>query len=192
MASIDHNAAGKGASSKPNTPAKYTLPQRSLHWITALTVISLFAMGLWMRELDYYDPWYHQAPFWHKSVGLSLAALVIVRLGLRLWQGHPPPLPGHQRWEKILARITHIALYLLLFSAFTSGYLISTADNRPAPFFNLFEVPALFTAFDHQEDIAGDIHEICVWSLVILAALHALAAIKHHVIDRDSTLRRML
>jgi cytochrome b561 len=81
---------------------------------------------------------------------------------------------------------------VLLFGAFASGYLISTADNRPAPFFGLFEIPALFTAFEHQEDIAGEIHEICVWSLIILAGLHAAAALKHHLIDRDSTLRRML
>lgn len=191
MASINHNTASD-TTGRPRTTDKYTLPQRGLHWITALTVIGLFAMGLWMRDLDYYDPWYHKAPFWHKSVGLLLAAIVIVRLGLRFKQGHPPPLASHQHWEKVLARITHVALYLLLFCAFISGYLISTADNRPAPFFDLFEIPALFTAFEHQEDIAGEIHEICVWSLIVLAGLHALAAIKHHVIDRDGTLRRML
>jgi cytochrome b561 len=176
----------------PAAADRYTLPQRGLHWLTALAVIGLFAMGLWMRDLGYYDPWYHKAPFWHKSVGLLLASLVVIRLALRLALGHPLPLPTHKQWEKVLARITHIALYVLLFSAFISGYLISTADNRPAPFFGLFEIPALFTAFEHQEDIAGEVHEICVWSLVILAGLHALAAIKHHVIDRDNTLRRML
>lgn len=176
----------------PSASTKYTLPQRGLHWITALTVIGLFAMGLWMSDLGYYDAWYHKAPFWHKSVGLSLAALVLTRLALRFIQGHPPALPTHQRWERVLARLTHLALYVLLFGAFASGYLISTADNRPAPFFGLFEIPALFTAFEHQEDIAGEIHEICVWSLIILAGLHAAAALKHHLIDRDSTLRRML
>jgi cytochrome b561 len=191
MASINHNAADE-VTDKPKPADKYTLPQRGLHWITALTVIGLFAMGLWMRDLGYYDPWYHKAPFWHKSVGLLLAAMVVIRLVLRLTQAHPPPLASHQRWEKLLARLTHIALYLLLFSAFTSGYLIATADNRPAPFFGLFDIPPLITAFEHQEDVAGEIHEICVWSLVVLAALHALAALKHHVIDRDSTLRRML
>jgi len=171
---------------------KYTLPQRGLHWITAITVIGLFAVGLWMTDLDYYDPWYHTAPFWHKSVGLSLAALVVVRLALRFAQGHPLALGSHKQWEKLLARFTHVALYLLLFGAFISGYLISTANNRPAPFFGLFEIPALFPAFAHQGKIAGKIHEICVWSLVILAGLHALAALKHHFIDRDTTLRRML
>jgi len=176
----------------PAAADRYTLPQRGLHWITAITVVGLFAVGLWMTDLDYYDPWYHKAPFWHKSVGLLLATLVAVRLALRFVQGHPLPLNSHRQWEKILATLTHIALYLLLFGAFASGYLISTADNRPAPFFDLFEVPALFTAFEHQEDIAGEIHEICVWGLVILAGLHALAALKHHFIDRDTTLRRML
>jgi len=176
----------------PVAADKYTLPQRGLHWITAITVVGLFAMGLWMTSLGYYDPWYHKAPFWHKSVGLTLAALVSVRLVLRFAQGHPLPLNSHKQWEKWVAKFTHVALYLLLFAAFTSGYLISTANNRPAPFFGLFEVPALFTAFAHQGKIAGKIHEICTWSIVILASLHALAALKHHFIDRDSTLRRML
>jgi cytochrome b561 len=80
----------------PSGSSKYTLPQRGLHWITALTVIGLFAMGLWMSDMGYYDPWYHKAPFWHKSVGLSLAALVLARLALRFIQGHPPVLPTHQ------------------------------------------------------------------------------------------------
>lgn len=171
---------------------RYSPAQRGLHWITAITVIGLFAMGLWMRELGYYDPWYHKAPFWHKSVGLALLVLVVIRLGLRLHKGHPPPLPSHARWEILLARLTHVALYLLLFAAFASGYLIATADNRPAPFFGLLEIPAAFTAFEHQEDIAGDIHEICTWALIVLAGLHALAAFKHHFVDRDTTLRRML
>jgi cytochrome b561 len=176
----------------PAAADKYTLPQRSLHWITAIAVIGLFAMGLWMTGLDYYDAWYHKAPFWHKSVGLLLAALVVLRLALRVIQGRPLPLGTHLPWERILATLTHAALYLLLFGAFISGYLIATADNRPAPFFGLVDVPALIRAFDHQEDIAGEIHEFCAWGLVVLAGLHALAALKHHFIDKDTTLRRML
>jgi len=170
----------------------YGLAQRCLHWITAITVIGLFALGLWMRDLGYYDPWYHKGPFWHKSIGLALSALVLLRLVLRFALGNPPPLASHAGWEKLLARITHVTLYALMFAAFTSGYLIATADNRPAPFFGLAEIPALFTAFTHQEDIAGDIHQICVWSLIVLAGVHSLAALKHHFIDRDDTLRRML
>lgn len=175
-----------------STITRYSLVQRCLHWITAITVIGLFTLGLWMSDLGYYDPWYHKGPFWHKSIGLALSALVLLRLTLRLAVGHPPPLASHARWEKLLARITHVTLYVLMFGAFTSGYLIATADNRPAPFFGLMEIPALFTAFKHQEDVAGSIHQICVWSLIVLAGIHALAALKHHFVDHDDTLQRML
>jgi cytochrome b561 len=72
-----------------------------------------------------------------------------------------------------------------------SGYLISTADGRPISVFGWFEVPALITGIPNQEDRAGDVHFYAAWALVILAALHALAAFKHHLIDRDDTLRRM-
>ena len=73
-----------------------------------------------------------------------------------------------------------------------SGYLISTADGRPISFFGWFEVPALITGINNQEDIAGDVHFYMAWTLVILASLHGLAAIKHHLIDKDSTLTRMI
>jgi cytochrome b561 len=73
-----------------------------------------------------------------------------------------------------------------------SGYLISTADGRAIDVFNLFSVPALVSGFDNQEDIAGLVHQIIAYSLIALVVLHALAALKHHFIDRDRTLKRML
>ena len=72
-----------------------------------------------------------------------------------------------------------------------SGYLISTADGRAIEVFSWFEVPATLSDIDGQEDIAGDIHEILAWTLIVLVALHALAALKHHFIDKDTTLKRM-
>jgi cytochrome b561 len=82
-------------------------------------------------------------------------------------------------------------LYLGLFGVMISGYLISTADGRGIEVFGLFSVPATLTGIPQQEDIAGAIHEYLAWGLVIFAALHGLAALKHHFIDRDSTLLRM-
>ena len=73
-----------------------------------------------------------------------------------------------------------------------SGYLISTADGRGISVFGLFEVPASLTGIPDQEDVAGLIHEWLAWALVIFAGLHGLAALKHHFIDHDATLRRML
>jgi cytochrome b561 len=73
-----------------------------------------------------------------------------------------------------------------------SGYLISTADGRGLEVFDWFSVPATLSGLDRQEDIAGEVHLYLAWTVIVLAALHALAALKHHFIDRDPTLMRML
>lgn len=83
-------------------------------------------------------------------------------------------------------------LYVLLLVLLLSGYLISTADGKPISVFGWFEVPALFSGAGQQADLAGDVHLWLAWSLVLLSALHALAALKHHFVDRDTTLKRML
>lgn len=171
---------------------KYSITIRLLHWLTAVMVVGLFGVGLWMRSLGYYDSLYQVLPHWHKSVGFLLAGLVVIRLLTRWVTTLPGPLASHRPWERRLAHLMHWILYGLLFGLFISGYLIATADGRPAPFFGWFEIPALFAPFDNQEDLAGQIHEYCAWSLIVLAVLHALAAIKHHWLDRDETLKRML
>ncbi|MDO6459568.1 cytochrome b [Granulosicoccaceae sp. 1_MG-2023] len=171
---------------------KWPLLSRSLHWLSALFVFGLFAVGYYMTGLGYYDPLYHTLPWWHKSFGLLLMALVIVRLGYRAKITTPPPEPGHSRFEKRAAALTHALLYLLILAIGISGYLISTAEGKGIVFFGWFEVPALSRPFDGQADIAGLVHLWLAWSLIALVAIHAAGALKHHFIDRDNTLKRML
>ena len=173
-----------------NTTDGYGLVAILLHWLVALAVIGLFALGLWMVELTYYDDWYRTAPFIHKSVGILLFLAVSLRLVWRLVNPHPAPIG--KPLERRLAHVVHLALYGLLFAIMFAGYLISTADGRPIEVFGWFEVPATITGIENQEDVAGEIHEWLAWSLVLLAALHALAALKHRFVDRDATLERML
>lgn len=87
---------------------------------------------------------------------------------------------------------THLLLYVLIFVAIVSGYLISTADGSTIKVFDWFEVPSVTGRIKGMEDTAGLVHYWSTWALVVLAGLHGLAAIKHHLIDRDDTLRRML
>ncbi|MGO4999909.1 cytochrome b [Oceanisphaera sp. W20_SRM_FM3] len=171
---------------------KYAISMRILHWLTGLMVIGLFAVGLWMRNLSYYDSLYQVLPFWHKSVGFLLLLLVLLRLVVRFSTQRPPALSSHQPWERMLASATVWLLYGLMFCLFISGYLIATADDRPAPFFGWFDVPVLIKAFANQEDVAGLWHEYAGWVLIGLSGLHALAALKHHFLDKDVTLKRML
>ncbi|MBF7728560.1 cytochrome b [Pseudomonas sp. N040] len=175
-----------------NSSTRYGWLSIALHWLVAVAVVGLFGLGLWMVELDYYSNWYKAAPDLHKSIGLCLFALMLLRLCWR-WISPPPlPLASHGRWTRRASKAGHLLLYAGLFALMLSGYLISTADGRGISVFGLFEVPASLTSIPDQEDVAGQVHLLLAWVLVIFAGLHALAALKHHFVDRDATLRRML
>lgn len=175
-----------------NATERYGLPAIALHWTVALAVSGLFGLGLWMVDLDYYDAWYRRGPALHKSIGLTLCVVLLARAAWRLACPPPGPLATHRPFEQRAARLTHRLLYLLPLALVASGYLMATADGRPVPVFGLFEVPAVRPLAENQEDTAGWFHEWLAWSLAALASVHALAALKHHFIDRDATLTRML
>jgi len=173
-----------------NTEHTYGWISIALHWLVAIAVFGMFGLGLYMVELTYYDAWYKGSLDLHKSVGILLAVTVTARLIWRLMHPSPKGLSDNSL-ENFAGHFAHFALYALMFALFITGYLISTADGRPIDVFGLFSVPATLTG-DNQEDIAGEIHEWLAWGLIALVALHALAALKHHVVNRDSTLKRMI
>lgn len=163
-----------------------------LHWLSALVIVGLFALGLWMVDLTYYDDWYRTAPDIHRSVGILLMLATVMRLVWIQLNPRPAVLQTHKTWERRAAHITHIAMYGLLFAIMISGYLISTADGRSIHVFDWFEIPASLHGLKNQEDIAGEIHFILAVTLIILAVIHAAGALKHHFIDRDNTLKRII
>jgi len=164
----------------------------SIHWITVVLVTSLFALGLWMVELTYYSEWYRTAPDIHKSIGIVLFSLTLLRLIWIKLKGKPSAAKGVSQKDQLMAKIAHRLLYILLFSVMLFGYLISTADGRGIEVFGLFEIPAIIFDIDKQEDIAGVIHLWLAVSLISLVLLHAFAALKHHFINKDQTLTRMM
>ncbi len=163
----------------------------ALHWLIALGVVVLYPLGLYMTGLDYGHPWYYSAPALHKSLGVLLFGLIVLRLIWTRFDTRPPPLATHSPIERRLALGMRWALHLLLILIPLSGYMIATADGKPVDVFGWFQVPALIYGLPNQEDIAGEVHEILAHILIVLAGLHALAALKHHLIDHDETLRRM-
>jgi len=175
-----------------NDANRYGAASIALHWLVALTVFGLFGLGFYMVELDYYDPWYRSLPHLHRSVGILLFAVMLVRVLWRFTNPVPQPLPSHARWEVIGAHLAHGALYLLVFVAMASGYLITSADGSAIEVFDWFAVPSITGDRKGLEDIAGAVHYWSTWALVLLAGGHGLAALKHHFLDRDDTLRRML
>ncbi|WP_283182011.1 MULTISPECIES: cytochrome b [unclassified Pseudomonas] len=175
-----------------NSSSRYGWVSIFMHWGVALVVFGLFALGLWMVGLDYYSTWRKDAPDLHKSIGLVLLAVMVLRVLWRFISPPPPVLESYNRVTRIGAKFGHSFLYLSLFAVMIAGYLISTADGVGIPVFGLIEVPALISGLPDQADTAGVIHLYLAWALVIFSGLHALAALKHHFIDRDATLARML
>ena len=175
-----------------NSTSRYSWVSIFLHWGVALAVFGLFALGLWMVGLGYYDPWRKAGPDIHKSIGLILLAFMVLRVLWRFISPPPPTLSSYSPMTRLGAKLGHAFLYVCLFAVMIAGYLISTAEGVGIPVFDWFEVPALVSGLPDQADNAGAIHLYLAWALVIFSGLHALAALKHHFIDRDVTLKRML
>lgn len=167
----------------------YGLISRLFHWLMAIAIVAMFIVGLWMVRLDYYSPYYNSAPDIHRSVGMILLFALFVRLFWRAINVRPSDaelLPI----ERKASFAAHWGLYLLLLALLVSGYLISTADGAPVSVFGWFDVPAL-TKMSGLETTAGNVHRILAYAVIALAVIHALAALKHHFLDRSDILTRM-
>jgi cytochrome b561 len=175
-----------------NSTHTYGLIAILLHWLMALLITGLFVMGIWMVDLDYYHAWYHRAPDLHKSLGVLTLFLFLFRVVWRWANPLPEPEKTLKNWERKVSHIVHITLYILTFIIILSGYLISTAGNNPVSFFGWFDMAQLFEPFDGQEDQSGEVHRVLSWVMIILVGLHTLASLKHHFIDHDKTLLKML
>ncbi|MBB4952938.1 cytochrome b561 [Agrobacterium vitis] len=185
---------------------RYTAVAILLHWATALLVISMIPMGLWMvRAIK--DPATQQLAYQlfqlHKSIGFVILALTVVRIVWRLT--HPvPALPaGMKSWESFLAKATHVAFYGLMLALPLSGWIYISAGwaistDRPlqvaTSWFGLFGVPDL-PGVEGNRTVAFaamGAHSYLAWGGIVLIALHVAAALKHHVIDRDAVLAQMI
>ena len=128
----------------------------------------------------------------HKSFGITILTLVLLRLVWRWMSAQPLDPPGMARWQTIGARISHIALYALLIVTPLAGWLMSSARNFPVSWFGLVTLPDFIAPNRPAYDMLHETHEFMAGTLFWLALLHAAAALKHHFVDRDNVLRRML
>ena len=183
-----------------NTTKNYGIIAILLHWFMAILVIALFILGQYMTELDYYDSWYQLAPWWHKSMGFSVFILLLIRLFWRLFfwtdvNTLPEPIINQyigEKWAIRIIKIVHVLFYVLLLIICISGYLVSTAKGAAIDIFGGFDLPSIIILNEDQANWAASIHETTTLMLIILTAVHGLAALKHHFIDKDITLIRML
>jgi len=169
----------------------YSFGRKILHWLVAIVVFGLFISGYWMVDLDYYHAWYTKAPFAHKAVGMLLLMIVLISTIVRVLSVKPEYDSSLSSFEKVTAKIVQFSMSLLIYSLIISGYLITTAKGDSINVFNWFEIPAIFSNLNSQNDLSGKLHRWGAYLCIGLATLHASAALIHHFIKKDSTLTRM-
>jgi cytochrome b561 len=169
----------------------YGLLSILIHWISAVLILFLFGLGIYMVDLSYYDDWYHEGPELHISLGLVVLLLMLVRVVWRIINPTPEEL-STKRAQNLAAKIVKLGLYAFIFIVLISGYLITTAEGQPASMFNLIKFPVLTELSSQNVDLAGAIHEYLAWGIVLLVVLHVAGGLLHHFVIRDRTLVRML
>jgi len=175
-----------------NTRERWGAVSQAFHWLIVLLILATAIIGLTMGELPR-TPKYFWVYTAHKSLGISVLALMLLRLGWRLYAGGVPPVAGTPRWQQAIASATHWALYALAVAMPLSGWLYDSASGlRPFRWFGLFTMPKLASPNEWLADRAVATHELLFLLLVALVVLHAGAAFWHHLFVRDETLSRML
>jgi cytochrome b561 len=170
--------------------ARYTAVAIALHWAIAVLVVAQIAGGWWMLGIPKQPPGPRVDAFnLHKSVGLAILALMLVRVVWRI--GHRPPAsPPMPAWQAAAARATHLLLYAALLAQPIAGYLGSAWSGYPVKFFGL-ALPAWAAKDAALKDLMSGVHLATSWVIVAAVAVHAAAALKHALIDRDGLLARM-
>lgn len=176
-----------------NTTDRWGWPALALHWAVALLVIATFALGLWMSEV----PARADRPYYfaiHASLGITLLVVLAARLVWALLNPPPAAVPGTPRWQHSAARLTHLSLYALTFAAAILGWLLAGVAEPPIEpqAFGIVPLPAPVSLAPSSEDFLEEAHELAAYALMALIGLHALAALWHHYVVHDDTLRRML
>ena len=174
-----------------STHAHWGVLAKAFHWLVALGIFALAAIGLYMvgmplglAKLKMY--------LLHKALGVTVLALVLLRLLWRLFDRHPRYPPDMPRWQAGVAHASHALLYLLLLAVPISGWVYNSASGFPLPWFGLVDLPAIAPVSKPLAHLALTVHEIAFWTLAALVLLHVAAAIEHHVRQRDAVLARML
>lgn len=171
---------------------RYSRTAIALHWLIAAALIANFALGLTMVDIPGITPAKLKYFNWHKWAGVTIFALVTLRLLWRLLH-RPPALPATMSgWQRGLAGATHWALYGLMFAIPLSGYFYSLAAGFPVVYLGVVKLPVLIAPNPGLKETLLGLHYALNMALAALVVAHAAAALKHHFIDRDSVLTRML
>ncbi len=177
-----------------NTPSSYAWPAQLLHWSVAALIVTQFVLAKLAERADDNEAKLAQLALLanHKSVGITILGLALLRVCWRFIS--PPPalptaMPGWQIWA---SKLSHAVLYVLLFLLPISGWLMSSASAYTVSWFGLFELPDLVAPSKALKELLIDAHHLLGKALFIIALLHIAAALKHHFVDKDDILKRMI
>jgi cytochrome b561 len=171
---------------------RYTTTAIVFHWLIAILIVGAFTLGLVMTDIPGFSMTKLKYFAWHKWAGVTVLLLAALRLLWRL-KNRPPALPSTMpAWQRGAAHGLHHLLYLFMFAVPVSGYFYTLAAGFPVVYFGLFKLPVLIAKDLALAEVLKQVHYWLAMSMAALVGLHLLAALKHAIVDRDGTMRRML
>jgi cytochrome b561 len=174
-----------------NKMRKYSLGSRILHWCIGIIVLLMLSVSFFLTELP--EQYQSSAFFIHKSFGLTVLLLGVIRIAWILSSGRPGLPASVKAWEVILSRFVQYSFYVLLILMPISGWVMSVAGNRIPSYFGLFSLPIPGVHPNPSlKEFMFHTHNTIAWILVALVILHIAGALKHHFIDKDDVLKKML
>jgi cytochrome b561 len=170
---------------------RYTKVAIALHWVLALGILLQIGLGFFLGEIPRGSPERSAWVNFHKSIGISLAALIVVRLAWRI-KHQPPPLPGTMpAWERVAARASHALLYVSMIGMPLTGYVATNFSKFGIKFFGLVTLPPWGIDDKQVYAVFNTAHKVLALVFVGLILLHVAAALKHALFERDGIMRRM-
>ena len=173
-----------------NTTHAWGSLSKAFHWLIVLLIINQWLIAERADELKGLAKL--EALAWHKSFGMTVLMLAVLRLAWRLMNPVPELATETRPWERLLAKVSHVLLYALIFAMPLTGWMMSSAKNYPVSWFKLFQFPDLVAPAEQTFHRMHDLHHLLFNVLVGVALLHVAGALKHHFIDRNDVLKRML
>ncbi|OAM52206.1 cytochrome b [Methylovorus sp. MM2] len=174
-----------------NSLQKYTMTAISLHWWIALLIFIAFPLGVYMHDLPL-SPYKLKLFSWHKWIGVTVFLFAVLRIFWRISHQAPALPAGLPQWQKLASHVTHILLYVLIVAVPLSGWLMSSAKGFQTVWFGILPLPDLISKDRELGNLLVIVHKTLNFSLLALVGMHIMAALKHHFIDKDVILRRML
>ena len=173
-----------------NTPDRYGAVTKSLHWTISILIICLLCVGIYMTDFAATAQKFTLFRL-HKEFGICVLILAVSRLLWHLYSHTPGFVASLHAWEKAAARVAHVYLYVGMTCMPLTGWILSSSAGRTVSFFG-FDLPNLVAPDKHIQDLCATIHQYLGYSLIGVIGLHVAGALKHHFIDHDITLKRML